>query len=84
MDFGSVWGDLVGLGKIHLENQGETRQPTPDPAVVTAPETTAVDESGRSMTAQPNVMNTMPTWVWVAGGAVALIIVMLLIVALVK
>ena len=81
---GQGWNDAVGLYGKYLENQGETRAPTPDPAVMTAPETTAVDESGRSMTAQPNVLATTPTWVWFAGGAVLLLLLVLLVVALVK
>lgn len=81
-NFGSVFKDFVGLGNTYLENQQETRVPTPDPATTTTPPVTAVDESGRSMTAQPNILTTMPTWSWFAVGGVVLLMLLLIIVAL--
>lgn len=79
---GNIWGDIVGLGKTYLESQGETRQATPDPRNVTPPQTTAVDESGRSMTAQSNTMPQMgglPVWAWAVMGAFLLLVIILLI-----
>lgn len=80
---GSVWNDLVGLGSTYLEGQTETRNTTPDPSAVTPPQTTAVDSSGASMTAQANpaemMVNSMPLWAWGLIGFAVLVLLVLLI-----
>lgn len=83
LSFGSAWGDLVGLGSVFLENQTETRTPTPDPSATTSPPVAAVDSSGKSMGAQQNpassMFQSMPIWVWFVAAFVALLLLALLV-----